>query len=702
MPIVKSSDKGSKSHTGGGGGSSSSSSSAATKHRRSSTTKAHKRRESIGISAAAAAKKAEEKENEDAKFLDNEYKQNQLLQENINNPSDSLKNSSPKHSHHNRKSKKSTNSFFHGVFDYLKTRKFIFALGAVIGLLGAWYTAQPEDFHDLISLDILNDISLGSFSDFVDDFKGKLPLGIMKEARDIEMSHEADLSEPFTVGLNLRDSEKISANHPVIMIPGVISTGLESWSLEGTSDCPAKPYFRKRLWGSWHMLRAMLLDKSCWLKNLMLDPETGLDPPFFKMRAALGMEAADFFVAGYWIWGRLLENLAAIGYDSGNMMIASYDWRLAFPDLEKRDGYFSKLKSFIEETLKKTDKKTVLVSHSMGSQIVFYFLKWVEAQGDTFGNGGSNWVNDHIEAFVDISGSTLGAPKAIVALLSGEMKDTVQLNSMAVYGLEKFFSRRERADLLRSFGGISSMLPKGGEIVWGDESFAPDDYAGQNVSFGNFIRFKVPKSSHSQRNLTIADSIEYLKSQAPDSFKNMVERSYSYGLATTRKELEENENDPRKWTNPLEVALPNAPNMKMYCFYGVGKPTERGYYYKEEDNKTSAMLNVSIAIEDPNAVVFGEGDGTVSLVTHTMCHKWREENSRFNPGNVKIKIVEMAHEPDRLDIRGGAKTADHVDILGRAELNELVLKVAGGKGESIVEKLISPLQGWAKNMNFGE
>jgi phospholipid:diacylglycerol acyltransferase len=55
----------------------------------------------------------------------------------------------------------------------------------------------------------------------------------------------------------------------------------------------------------------------------------------------------------------------------------------------------------------------------------------------------------------------LGTPKVVAALLSGEMKDTAQLNAFALYGLEKFFSKRERASILRSFPGLASMLPKG-------------------------------------------------------------------------------------------------------------------------------------------------------------------------------------------------------------------------------------------------
>ena len=46
------------------------------------------------------------------------------------------------------------------------------------------------------------------------------------------------------------------------------------------------------------MLRTMVLDKTCWLRHIMLDTTTGLDPPNIKARAAQGFEAADFFMAG--------------------------------------------------------------------------------------------------------------------------------------------------------------------------------------------------------------------------------------------------------------------------------------------------------------------------------------------------------------------------------------------------------------------
>ncbi len=45
---------------------------------------------------------------------------------------------------------------------------------------------------------------------------------------------------------------------------------------------------------------------------------------------------------------KIVENLAVVNYDTNNLYLAPYDWRLSFYNLEERDGYFSKLKSVIE------------------------------------------------------------------------------------------------------------------------------------------------------------------------------------------------------------------------------------------------------------------------------------------------------------------------------------------------------------------
>ena len=51
---------------------------------------------------------------------------------------------------------------------------------------------------------------------------------------------------------------------------------------------------------------------------------------------------------GIWYRSKIIENLAVVNYDTNNLYLAPYDWRLSFWNLEERDGYFSKLKSIIE------------------------------------------------------------------------------------------------------------------------------------------------------------------------------------------------------------------------------------------------------------------------------------------------------------------------------------------------------------------
>ncbi|OJD18528.1 hypothetical protein AJ78_01444 [Emergomyces pasteurianus Ep9510] len=566
----------------------------------------------------------------------------------------------------------------------------IFGLGGIFGIFLALFFANQ---NEVISLDALMDLNLDSLMDV-------MPAGIVRDASQFSQTERAAVSyDAFSVGLGLQ-SQGISANHSIIMIPGVISTGLESWG----TDERSRQYFRKRLWGSWSMMRALVLDKAGWKTHIMLDKFTGLDPPGIKLRAAQGFDATDFFITGYWIWNKILENLATIGYDPTNAFSAAYDWRLSYLNLETRDHYFSRLKTYIETAVKLSDRKVVLVSHSMGSQVAMFFFKWVESP--EHGNGGSNWVETYIDSWINISGCMLGASKGVPAILSGEMKDTAQLNAFAVYGLEKFLSKGERAELFRAMPGISSMLPKGGQAVWGNNTWAPDDQEDQPFTFGNMINFKETNSSITQQNLTVDTSLPFLFNHTEQWYRDQVLQNYSHGVAHTRKEVEANEKDPRKWLNPLEARLPIAPNLKIYCFYGVGKPTERSYFYHDEVDPLS-KLNVSIDTTVTNGivdrgVVMSEGDGTVNLLSlGYMCAKgWGIK--RYNPAGAKVKVYEMPHEPDRFSPRGGPNTGDHVDILGRSLLNDLVLRVAGGRGDMFEDNYVSRIREYSDRVMIYE
>ncbi|KAJ5989053.1 hypothetical protein N7481_004263 [Penicillium waksmanii] len=557
---------------------------------------------------------------------------------------------------------------------------FIFVLGGLFGVFIALFFANQQE---VINLDGLMDLNIDTLIDVI-------PQGIVRDAKEFSMrqQHERDAVnyDSFAVGLHLQ-SQGVKAKHPVVMIPGVISTGLESW---GTGDT-SRQYFRRRLWGSWSMMRALVMDKAEWKNHIMLDRKTGLDPPGVKLRAAQGFDATDFFITGYWIWNKILENLATIGYDPTNAFTAAYDWRLSYLNLEIRDQYFSRLKSYIETAVQVQGEKITLTSHSMGSQVVLYFFKWVESE--EYGKGGKDWVNKHIDSWVNISGCMLGAVKGLTAVLSGEMRDTAQLNAFAVYGLEKFLSKEERAEIFRAMPGISSMLPKGGEAVWGNSTWAPDDQPGQSMSFGNLLNFRETNSSWTRRNLTSSESLQYLFDQSEDWYKNQLLAR----VAHTTREVEANEKNPRTWLNPLEARLPLAPDMKIYCFYGVGKPTERSYFYQEErdpQTKLNVSIDTTVTLNDDidRGVVMGEGDGTVNLLsTGYMCAKgWRMK--RYNPAGSKIKIDSPP--------RGGPNTGDHVDILGRASLNDLVLRVAGGKGDQIEETFFSNIREYAERVQI--
>lgn len=59
-------------------------------------------------------------------------------------------------------------------------------------------------------------------------------------------------------------------------------------------------------------------------------------------------------------------------------------------------------------------------------------MKWVESEPDAYGfggGGGNDWVEKHLEAWVNVAGTLLGVPKAMTAFMSGEMRDTVEIVS---------------------------------------------------------------------------------------------------------------------------------------------------------------------------------------------------------------------------------------------------------------------------------
>lgn len=54
---------------------------------------------------------------------------------------------------------------------------------------------------------------------------------------------------------------------------------------------------------------------------------TGLDPEGVALRASEGLAAVDFLMPGYFVWGKIIEALADIGYETNNLVRLSTDKR---------------------------------------------------------------------------------------------------------------------------------------------------------------------------------------------------------------------------------------------------------------------------------------------------------------------------------------------------------------------------------------
>ncbi|CAN0900445.1 Putative phospholipid:diacylglycerol acyltransferase 2, partial [Linum grandiflorum] len=554
---------------------------------------------------------------------------------------------------------------------------------------------------------------------------------------------------PESPGIRLK-REGLTPLHPVVMVPGIVTGGLELW--EGKS-C-AKDLFRKRLWGG--TFTDVLTRPLCWLEHLSLDNETGLDPPGIRVRAVTGLVAADYFAPGYFVWAVLIENLAKIGYEGKNLHMAAYDWRLSFHNTEIRDQSLSRLKSKIELMyVSNGNNKVVVVPHSMGVLYFLHFLKWVEAPPPMGGGGGPDWCSKHIKAVMNIGPAFLGVPKTVSNFFSAEAKDVALIRAMdpglldsEILGLQTL---EHVLKVSRTWDSVVSLLPKGGEAIWGNLDWSPEDnYAcgdlssskrkslavvddqnstgtstgdastfilkepikyGRLISFGKdaselpssllpsldpkelmlpqtknnatlsckdikteydeMNRENIPKIAENKA-YTATTVLDLLRVVAPKTMKR-AEAHFSHGIA-------DNLDDPKYahykyWSNPLETKLPDAPDMEIYCMYGVGIPTERSYVYKMSPNSrcNSIPFRIDSSVDGGEGesclrggVYHVDGDESVPVLSAGfMCAKGWKGRTRFNPSGISTYVREHRHKPPASLLEGrGAESGAHVDIMG--------------------------------------
>jgi len=474
--------------------------------------------------------------------------------------------------------------------------------------------------------------------------------------------------------------EGAHVHSPVVMIPGIITTALEIWDGE---PCMT-PYFRQRIWGTITMFQSLMRDPDCWSRHLALNATTGLDPlqkPEFKrsirVRPAQGFESADFFLGGYWLWGLMIEALADIGYDINSMYMASYDWRLNFADLEKRDRYFTRLRQHVETLVSMQGRKAVVIAHSMGGNVWHYFMQWVAHHVH------SNWVNDHIASEVLISAPLLGLPKAYFSLLTGDNRDFATMGTFSAV-VDHFFGHETRRSLWRTCSSLSLLLPMGGDELWGEAVTGQPivQMAGRNIS--TEAAYDLLAS-----NVSVPTDLRRISSWLLDGVRRCRPAEAHADVVGTKP-------PEHVWPNPLAVPLPFAPRLQKYAFYGVGVRTELGGALTESTivgQEGEAQYSINTGATRDGGFFMGDGDYSCPVMTlGGMCHKgWKDETR--NPARTPCTVKEYQDKPAPSSLqsfRGGAASGDHIDILGNRELlSDVLTIVSGGHVEG---RIISDLQ----------
>lgn len=214
--------------------------------------------------------------------------------------------------------------------------------------------------------------------------------------------------------------------------------------------------------------------------------------------------------------------------------------------------------------------------------------------------------DDHFHNWINICGPMLGSPKTIPALVSGEMRDTAQLNTFSSYILDNFFRRKERWTLFRSWGGLSSLLPMGGNAIWGYENkYAPDDL-NETGLFSSIME----TDNADIKNVTVDGLEDFLR----DVYNGEEQKNWAeeYSLKNDPEIVQ----DKRKWANSLESKLPKFTNssFKITCIYGTGLETERKHFYTKLDEEF--LINQDI---QGNGILLSDGDGTVPLISLGKC-----------------------------------------------------------------------------------
>eukprot|EP00934_Nitzschia_sp_Nitz4_P006898 Nitzschia sp. Nitz4//scaffold269_size25945//9125//11428//NITZ4_008288-RA/size25945-processed-gene-0.2-mRNA-1//1//CDS//3329544964//6888//frame0 len=192
--------------------------------------------------------------------------------------------------------------------------------------------------------------------------------------------------------------------------------------------------------------------RSVWLSHMLLDAsDLCTEPEGVQVRAIPGLDGVDYLYPSFltnmvtYVFGPLIDFLIQEGgyVRDVNLQAAPWDWRLPPRELERRDSYFTKAMLQIETMYEMNNGlPIVLLGHSLGGKVIQYLLNFaLEEKGQA-------WIDKHVYAYVPVSATHTGVPKAI--------KQVVLVDHSC---LDPFLTFEEEVAFGRCMGSTPWMFP---------------------------------------------------------------------------------------------------------------------------------------------------------------------------------------------------------------------------------------------------
>jgi phospholipid:diacylglycerol acyltransferase len=336
------------------------------------------------------------------------------------------------------------------------------------------------------------------------------------------------------------------------------------------------------------------------------------------------------------------------------------------------------------------------------------------------------------------------------------MSDTIFMGTVGDL-VEQFIGRQLRRDLWTTWGSLWTMLPKGGDDIWSvgadfkervssvgddatDSSTARHDIETKMLVMTDSDDDEACEESGDQHPFVdtatdghMNEAMKKFASRKSHGAGELVDFLLNWGgglgpnISPARDHSFNHKDKASKttWHDVTRTPLPHAPNMKIYCLYGVGIDTERAYHYKLNPGEVrSGGANNSVfpwqpidspfvldtSVEDPeNNIVHGvkytDGDASVPLLSlGYMCgDAWRRKETGLNPSKTKVITREYKHRQEfSVDdpMRAGPYSADHVDILGNVDFMEDFMKIVSDYDiDTVEDKIVSDILNIGKRLH---